>query len=189
MATVITDRRYTPDDLLKMPDGERFELVNGQLVETEMSAKANRIMVRIGSALGSFVDSHAIGSVFASELQYRCFPDDPNRVRKPDLSYVATARWKDEYEEGFVPIPPDLAVEVASPNEGLYEVQDKIEEYLAAGVRLIWLINPETRIVQVYRQDGTVSHLRGDAELSGEDVLPGFRCLLADLFKPPQVGV
>ncbi len=188
MATVISDRRYTPDDLLKMPDGDRFELVDGQLVETTMSAKGSRTAARISAALVSFVDASQLGTVQDSETTYRCYSDDPDRVRKPDVSFISRARWRDEYDEGHVPIPPDLAVKVTSPNDVHYDVQAKVEEYLAAGVRLVWLINPEAQIVQVYRTDRTVTHLRGAGELTGEDVVPGFRCQIADLFKPAPQG-
>lgn len=87
-----------------------------------------------------------------------------------------------ELERGFLRIAPDLAVEVVSPNDTVYEVDEKVEELLAAGVRLVWVLNPETRIVEVHRLDGTVSKLHVADELSGEDVLPGFTCPVAELF-------
>jgi Uma2 family endonuclease len=188
MATVIGDRRYTPDDLLKLPGGNRFELVDGQLVETEKSLLSAFVAGRVTELLSAHSRSQNLGPVFNSDASYRCFPFDPVMVRRPDVSFIQRLRMRAEYLTGHSPIAPDLAVEVASPNDGLYDVQDKVDEYLAAGVRLVWLINPETRIVQVYRRDGTVSHLRGDAELTGEDVLPGLRCTLGELFKPPPVG-
>lgn len=189
MATVINDRRYTPDDLLKLPDGKFFELADGQLVETEMSAKGSRVAARLSAVLTPFVESRQLGSVFDSTASYQCYPDDPDRVRRPDVSFILASRWKNEYDDGHIPIPPDLAVEVSSPNDLHYDVQRKIEEYLGAGVKLVWLINPEDRIIQVYRHDRTVSHLSGDAELSGEGILSGFHCSIADLFKPPPIGV
>jgi Uma2 family endonuclease len=188
MATVITDRRYTPDDLLKMPDGDRFELLEGQLVEKDMSAKACRVVARICAALVPFVEANELGSVFGSTATYRCFADDPDRVRKPDVSFVHRSRWNEEYEEGHVPIAPDLAVEVVSPNDLHYDVERKVAEFLSAGVKLIWVINPEEQTVQVFRHDGTTGYLRADAELTGEAVLPGFRCRIAELFKPAATG-
>lgn len=188
MATVISDRRYTPDDLLKLPDGDRFELVDGQLVENDMSLLSAFVAGRVTELLSAHSRSQNLGPVFNSDASYRCFPFDPQLVRRPDVSFIHRSRMRAEYLTGHAPIAPDLAVEVASPNDLHYDVQGKIEEYLSAGVRLVWLINPETKIVQVYRRDGTVSHLRGDAELTGEDVLPGFRCTLGELFKPPPVG-
>lgn len=185
MASVISDRRYTPEDLLKLPDGDRFELVDGQLVETERSLLASYVGGRIIELLSAFVRTHQSGAVFNSDASFRCFPDVPDLVRRPDTSFIERSRWRDEYLTGHAPIAPDIAVDVASPNDIFYEVQHKIEQYLAAGVKLVWLINPEDQIVQIYRADRTVTHLRAAGELTGEDVLPGFRCQIADLFKPP----
>jgi Uma2 family endonuclease len=81
-----------------------------------------------------------------------------------------------------VTIPPDIAIEVTSPNDVIYELEEKVEEYLRAGVRLIWLIHPEVRVIQVIRGDGSGYRLRAGDELSGEDVVPGFRCPVASLF-------
>jgi Uma2 family endonuclease len=125
------------------------------------------------------------GLVWAGSLGYRCFPDAPDKIRKPDVSFVRQERFRTEYlREGFLTIVPDLAVEVLSPNDLAYEVDQKIEEYVDAGVPLIWVINPETRIVEIHRKDGTVTKLHEGAELADEDVLPGFRCRVADLFPP-----
>jgi Uma2 family endonuclease len=84
--------------------------------------------------------------------------------------------------KGWARIPPDLAVEVISPNETAYELEDKLEDYQKVGVRLIWVINPKTRTVRVHRGDGSVSYLHEDEELSGEDVVPGFRCPVRAIF-------
>jgi len=188
MATVTGDRRYTPEDLLKMSDGERFELADGQLVETEMSLLASFVTARLIELLSAFVRPRELGGVFNSDASYQCFPRDRTRVRRPDASFISRARLRSEYLTGHVPIAPDLAVEVASPNDSFYDVQEKIEEYLQAGVKLIWVMNPDTRIVQIYRADRTVDHLDLGGEISGEDVIPGFRCQIADLFKLPPVG-
>jgi len=91
--------------------------------------------------------------------------------------------------EGFLRIHPDLAVEVLSPNDTAYEIDEKVEEYLAAGVPLVWVVNPEKRIVEIHRKDGTVSKLRSTDEISGEDVLPGFRCPVAAFFPPAETLV
>ena len=188
MATAITDRRYTPNDLLKLPDGDRFELVDGQLVEKEMSLLSSFVAGRVTELLSAYSRAKELGAVFNSDASYKCFPFDADLVRRPDVSFIQRARMRAEYLTGHAPIPPDLAVEVASPNDLFYDVQGKVEEYLAAGVRLVWLINPDKRIVQVYRPDHSILQLTAEGELSGEDVLPGFRCSIADLFMPPPVG-
>src|ERR1700722_11666707 len=116
-------------------------------------------------------------------MGYQCFPDHPKKVRKPDVSFVKGERFTPELlETGFLPIAPDLAVEVISPNDLASEVVEKTEEYRRAGVLLIWIIDPVSRIVDVYRQSGAFTRLRDTDELTGDDVLPGFSCRVSELF-------
>jgi Uma2 family endonuclease len=100
------------------------------------------------------------------------------------LSFIARDRLptEDQWSEGYVTIPPDLAVEVTSPSDVVYAIEEKLEEHLRAGARLIWVIHPDVQAVQVLRLDGTGNRLRAGDELSGEDVVPGFRCPVSALF-------
>ena len=89
-----------------------------------------------------------------------CFPDAPAKVRKPDASFIRRGRLPGEaLPDGFCPIPPDVAAEVVSPNDLAYEVDEKVGEWLRAGVRLVWVINPRARIVAVHRRS-TSDHTR-----------------------------
>jgi Uma2 family endonuclease len=111
------------------------------------------------------------------------FPGRPNRVRFPDASVIRLGRLQnDETPDGYVALAPDLAVEVVSPNVEAYEVDDKIEEYLQAGVQLIWIIYSRSKTVMVFRHDGTVGRFKQADDLLGESVLPGFSCRVGDLF-------
>ena len=93
---------------------------------------------------------------------------------------------REQRSKGYVTIPPDLAVEVVSLNDLVGEIDEKVDEYLRAGVQLVWVVRPAARAVRVFRSDRSVSWLRAVDELSGEDVLPGFRSKVDDLFpKPP----
>jgi Uma2 family endonuclease len=110
-------------------------------------------------------------------------------VRKPDVSFIAAGRLPvRQFVRGHVRIAPDLAVEVVSPNDLYTLLDEKVEEYRDAGVRLIWIINPGTRTAAVYRADGTTVRLSENDELAGEDVLPGFRVRLGDLLPPADVS-
>jgi len=173
----------SPDDLLTMPDGESFELVDGQLMEKQMGAKAVWVGARIITRLGRFIEEHDLGHLFQDGVQLRCYSDDPDRIRKPDACYVRRGRFApDEPPEGFITIAPDLVVEVVSPNDLYYEVDRKVEEYLDAGVQLVWVINPDTRSVQVYVPGSGVMRLDDRQELTGGNVLPGFACRVGELF-------
>jgi Uma2 family endonuclease len=190
MTTVAERTDYTPEDLLAMPDGERYELVNGALVERPMGTLADWVTGQLVRRLGDFCDSHPLGYVFpVSSGGFQGFPDSPRTVRKPDIAFVAYGRFPgEELPAGFASLAPDLAVEVISPND-LYEaVEQKIEEYVRAGVRLVWVISPQNRTVRVYRADGSSGSAREGGELDGEGVLPGFRCRVRDLFPRPPAA-
>jgi Uma2 family endonuclease len=183
MGAIEIKTEYTPEDLLDMPDGEQFELVNGQLVERDVSAISSIVAARLCQILLTFCDVHGLAWVVGSECGYKCFPKHPDRIRRPDVSFVDRDRLPvDRLAEGYVTVAPDLAVEVISPNDRAYDVEEKVQEYLDAGVKLVWVVNPPTRTLLVYRGDGSITGLREADELSGESVLPGFRCRVGELF-------
>jgi len=188
MSTVIEQALYEPEDLLTMPDGDSFELVDGELVERNMSKWSSYVAGTIYYRLREHCDAHGLGWVYPEGTSYQCFPDAPSRVRRPDVSLIRLERMSPEeaMSEGHVRLAPDLAVEVISPNDLAYEIDEKVDEYETAGVKLIWVVNPETKAVRVHRADGTVTVLREKDELDGEDVVPGFRCRVADLFLPAR---
>ncbi len=174
---------FTPEDLLAMPDGDNYELVDGHLVERGMGSWANYVATRLVVLIGCHDLGKNLGKLLSAEASYQCFKG--NRVRKPDVSFIRAGRLPDgRVPEGHIRIAPDLAVEVVSPTDLLYEVDRKVGEYLEAGIGLVWVINPDTRIVTIYRADGSVTVLRESGELDGEGAIPGFRCRVADLFIP-----
>ena len=140
----------TADDLLTMPDGDRFELVNGELKEKDMGALASWVGNKTGAKLDAYTEQHG-GFAFGDGASYRCY-DDPEQVRKPDASYIRPGRLA-VIPEGFLEIPPDLAVEVVSPTDRYREVEEKAEEFLEAGVVVVWVINPSNRSVRIFRRD------------------------------------
>ena len=187
MSTAVTNVKYTPEDLLAMPDEDRYELVNGELVERHMGFRSSRIGGELMLLIGNFCRDNRLGWVLPADAGYRCFPDDPAKVRKPDVSFIRLGRLPPDREpEGYATIAPDLAVEVISPNDLFEEVSEKVQEYLAAGVRLVWVVDPAAQTVHVHRPDGSGTILRARDELTGEDILPGFRARVGDVFLPPH---
>ena len=172
-----------PDDLLQMPGGESYELVDGRLVEKHMGAESDRIALRLGGKLDQFCTANGLGYVFGAQTGYRCFPNRPRLVRKPDVSVVLRGRFADgQVPKGDITICPDLAVESVSPNDTYEEIEAKVEDYRQAGVRVVWVISPESKTVVVRRSDKTAATLDTTDTLSGEAVIPGFTCPVADLF-------
>ncbi len=187
MNQLATKTWYTPDDLLAMAeDGKSYELVDGILVERHMGFWSSWIGGRLYHLLTSQCEAQRLGWVCPADASYQCFPAAPAKVRKPDVSFIRFGRLPGEQApEGHCRIAPDLAAEVLSPNDLATVAEAKIGEYLQAGVQLLWIVNPEVRTVRVYRPDGTTTLLHEGDELSGEGVVPGFRCMVRDLFSPP----
>ncbi len=182
---VATKTHCTPEDLLAMPDGKSYELVRGQLEERNMGVESSWVGTRIVIRLGQFCEVHKLGYVLQADSGYQCFPHDPDMVRRPDASFVKTGRFPgDVLPKGWAKIPPDLAVEVVSPNDLVYKLEEKLFDYGKVSVPLIWVINPESRTVTVYRREGSIIRLQDNDELSGEDVVPGFRCPIREILPP-----
>lgn len=177
----VADRIYTPDDLLKMDTS--CELVDGRLVERNMGTLSCRIAHIINSRLEIFTQEHQLGAVFGGDCSYQAFGDDGSNVRKPDGSFVLKGRFpNDVFPEGHTQFAPDLVLEVVSPNDLAREVDAKVEEYIQAGIPLIWVVFPDTQHVLVYQLDKDVKRLGIEDELSGESVVPGFSLALSKVF-------
>jgi Uma2 family endonuclease len=184
---VVTKTHYTPEELLAMPNGKSYELVGGQLVERNSGLKSSWLGGQLLSRLDRFCEEHMAGRVFPADDGYQCFLHDPGLVRRPDVSFIRRGRLPGEVlPKGWGKIPPDLVVEVVSPNDSADELDEKLDDYQKAGVPLVWVVNPKSHNVMVYRGDGSVSRLRASGELSGEDVLPGFRCPVREIFPPRE---
>jgi Uma2 family endonuclease len=176
---------YTPDDLLKMSDGKSYELDDGKLVLRPMGTESSWVGGKVFRLLDGFCEPNNSGWVLPSDASYQCFADAPTRVRKPDVSFIKRGRLPGErLPKGHCPIAPDLAVEVLSPRDLTSRTNRKVQEYRNAGVSLVWLVIPETRRVQIYRKHGSITELQEHEELTGEDVLPGFRCRISDILPP-----
>lgn len=190
MATVETTATLiTPDDFLALPDGKDFELVDGNLQERHVGALSAWVGGTLYHFIRAFCDQNKLGLVFPSDAGYQCFPDSLNTVRKPDVSFIRTGRLPDnQIPAGWVRVVPDLVVEVVSTHDLALEVDAKVVEYQRAGVRLIWVVNPETHTVRIHRVDDSFGWLQEPETLDGEDVLPGFRCPLKNVFPPRDSG-
>jgi Uma2 family endonuclease len=184
--TIAAPTRFTPDDLLRLPDAVNYELVDGNLMERNMGALSSLVAVRVSARLNQLVETHRLGSVFGADTGYECFGLSRADVRKPDVSFISAARMPiGTIPTGHVPIPPDLAIEVLSPNDLAYDIDRKVEEYLQAGVAEVWVINPETQTVRIHRKGNSLAFLRAGDTLSGSAVVPAFQCPVKDFFPAP----
>jgi Uma2 family endonuclease len=188
MSIAADTRPITPDEFYRMGDAARgFELVNGELKELDMSAQSSWVGGQLHSWFVNYSRSHSPGWAFPPETGYRCFEHDRSLVRKPDTSWITLTRMAREQfeEEGFIEIVPDFVAEVISPNDSAEEVEEKIEMWLAAGVKVLWEVYPSTRTIRAHRPDGTILLFRAQDTLTAPDVLPGFAVPVAELFRLP----
>jgi Uma2 family endonuclease len=164
------------------PDKE-YEIVAGQPEEKAMGgARHSGIGARLIARLVIHVEANQLGGVYGPDATFQIGENQ----RIPDVAFVAAARFPAGGEpEGIWPMAPDLAVEIISPNDLYERVISKVEEYLAGGVRQVWLISPEHKTVTIYSSPTHTTILTEADELVSEELLPGFRCRIADLFRSP----
>lgn len=172
----------TIEEFERLPDdGWRLELVRGQVVrEPPAGFEHGGVAFRIGSLLLRFIDEHALGMIVGTDSGFVLF-DDPPTVRAPDVAFVREDRL-DFDRTRFAPLAPDLAVEVLSPSNTMSEIHDKVLDYLDAGSSLVWVVDPRSRTVTIYRSREEIRLIAADGEIDGGDVLPGFRCKVSELF-------
>jgi Uma2 family endonuclease len=179
-----TTQLITAEDLLRIPDdGLRYELVRGQLITMPPAGNihGNRTM-RLGWRLAQHVESNDLGVVYAAETGFK-LTSNPDTVRGADIAFVSRTRLEEVGDvEGYWPGAPDLAVEVISPSDTYTEVEEKVAEYLQAGAKAVWVVNPRRRTITVHRSLSDITMLTEQDMLEGGDVIPGFRCRVRDVF-------
>ena len=172
----------TAEALFVMPGSESCELVNGRLRVSEPPGYWHGLLQpQLAAELLTFVRASRLGVVL-TEAGF-VLRREPDTVRAPDVAFVSAERIPDldrgqRYLEGV----PDLAAEIVSPGDAAADVAEKVDEYLAAGVRLVWVVCPRARRVVVWTPDRVGRTLDGDDALDGADVVPGFRLALTELF-------
>ena len=184
MAVLTQSVPMTAEELFDLPDDDyKYELVQGELIRMAPTGGEHGVLtIRIGRILDEYVEAHDLGVCSGAETGF-ILQRSPDIVRAPDAAFIAKARIPESgIPKTYWPFAPDLAVEVLSPSDRFSAVQTKIAEYFSAGTRLTWVIEPATRIVYVYRSAHDVQALGEDDELSGADVLPGFRYAVGRLF-------
>ena len=185
MVTKAPPELITADDLLKLSaDGFYGELVRGELCEDmPPGVQHAEIVARLIALLFPFVDARKLGRVMGDGgVRIERAPDT---VRAPDLAFFALERLPAEVAiPGYADVVPNLVVEVQSPNDGRWKLHDKAHMWLYYGAEAVWVVQPESRSVDVYRSGRNTIRLSGTDSLEGLDVLPGFSCELEAIFGP-----
>jgi Uma2 family endonuclease len=183
---LLPKRKYTVEEFEQLfaeaEHGDRLlELIHGEIVEKIPTEEHGVIAGNVFAPLHNFVTPQRLGRV-GFEVRHRP-PDDAYNSRLPDISFTGARRPL--VIKGSVPTMPELAVEVQSSDDTIKEMREKATYYLANGAKLVWLIYPRKRMVEIYYTDGNIDILHEGDTLSGEDVLPGFTLAVSDIFADP----
>ncbi len=174
----------TAADLLAMPDdGKRYQLIRGELIEMPpTSHEHGRVTERFGRRIGNFVEESDLGHGIAAETGVN-IEHDPDTTLAPDYGFISYERLAElPPPRGYAEVVPDLVLEVVSPNDRQPEIDAKTQMWLDAGVRLVLVAYPVAQEVYAHHDDGTVVRYGIGDMLIGDPVLPGFSCLVADIF-------
>ncbi len=180
----VQEKLYTADDLWAMPgEGKRYELVKGVIVEKAGTGGVHTILgARMVHFLSAYAIEHDLGYVTSADGAY-ILSANPDTVRIPDAAFISKARMPVPIPGKFIPVAPDLAVEVVSPGDMASEILEKVEEYFQAGTRLMWVVYPDKRLVYVYQGVKSIQIVGLDGALEGGEVLPGFSLPLQTVFQ------
>lgn len=168
-----------------LDDGGRYrlELVRGRVVREPLPGELHgTLIVRLGHYLYESVEAHGLGRVVSHTgvVTERA----PDSVRGPDLAFTSRSRMSRYPSKGALRRAPDLCIEILSPSNRPREMRRKVFEYVNAGAKLVWVIDPQSQRVTEYRSKSDVRNIGRDGRLNGLDVLPGFEMELSRLFRP-----
>ena len=179
----VSAKPMTALDLAALPGGRgHHELVRGELRTTPPTGRDHGFVESdIFRLLANYVEEHELGFVTPGDCGY-LVSRNPDTVRAPDVGFISAARAQAAPEEHYWPLAPDLAVEVLSPSDTTYEVDEKTQDWLAAGSRAVWIVNPRQRTILVYQPASSPVLYRAGETLNAGDVVPGFRLKVDDAF-------
>ncbi len=160
-------------------DLEGYEYIKGELLPiAPASVEHGKISAKLTIYLGSHVHENRLGCIAVSGTEFKV----GERVLIPDIAFISTDRIPSDSSKAS-PVPPDLAVEVVSPTDSSHRVEEKAFIYLEAGTPLVWVLKPRSKSVTVYRSETDITLLTRNDTLSGEEVVKGFSCQVAELFE------
>jgi Uma2 family endonuclease len=176
-------RPVTAEELERRPDLRRFELVEGRLVEmSPVGPDHGSVVLQLGYLLKHHLRGRRLGMI-GTEVGFT-LASNPDTVRAPDVAFIRQDRLASLRRHGFVDGPPDLAIEVLSPDDRPGEIRTKIEEYLTRGVPLVVIVDPDERTVTLHPRGAPATTFRApDDVLDLSLVIDGFRCRLEEVFE------
>lgn len=179
-----TTQLITAEELLRLPDSPyRHELVKGELITMSLPGEEHgAVIMNIAAPLAQYVRRNDLGVVYGAETGFQ-IERNPDTVLGPDVAFIRKDRVEQTgISKGYRFGAPDLVVEVISPSDNMKKVEQKIQRWLSADARLVWTVDPKTRTIKVYEGPNAATVLAEADELTGGDVVPGFRLPVAEIF-------
>ena len=172
----------TGEELYEMGDIGRCELVEGKVVRmSPVKPGHGRFEFRLAKHISDFVEANDLGEVMVGEVGVYV-RREPDTVHGADILYISHERLERATPDSFLDVAPELVVEIMSPSDRWNEVKRKLREYLSAGVNVVWVVEPDERVISVYRSPTDIQEFTTQDDLVAADILPGFSLPLADLF-------
>jgi Uma2 family endonuclease len=172
----------TGKDLFAMGDIGRAELIEGRLIRMSPTGYAHGyIEINLAGILREFVNQHHLGKVFGGEVGIYTH-HNPDTVRGADVAYVSNERLAQIHSRSYLDIAPELIVEILSPDDRWDDLMDKLDEYFAIGVQMVWVADPKRQQIFIYHSVTEVERLTLNDQLTGGTVLSGFQVAVAEVF-------
>lgn len=176
--------KVTAEEFAQIDTPGRYDLIRGEIIRMPPTGgEHGEIMTELARHMANLVAGQQLGKVYSGDVGFT-LAHDPDVVLCPDVAFVQADRLPPREERiGFLELAPDLAIEIISPSDRINDANDKVIEYLNAGTRLVWLVDPRRHAVTVYTSDRSARLLLEDDHLDGGDVLPGFHLVVDEIFQ------
>ncbi len=183
MVALEQKRKLSVEEFWQQYAGKPYELVRGEVREKMPAGlRHGRVAMRIGRHIDVFAEQTHQGITLAAETGFRIKSPEGDSVRAPDVAFIRRERLPQPLPEAFCEVAPDLVVEVISPNDAYSALREKVDEWLSAGVSVVWVVDPQRRVVEVFQVDKPLQVLREGDVLTAEQVLPGFQLPVQEIF-------
>ncbi len=179
----ITEKQVTPDDLIKLSQDGRYELIEGVIYKMAPAGEEHGfVALNIGTIINNFVRKKRLGITTGAETGYK-LASDPDTVKSPDVAFKSNNRLAEKgLSKGYSTVMPELVIEVNSPFDSYTKILKKIQDWLKARVLEVWVVEPEDSSIVIYDSSGNHKILEKKDEIEGGEILPGFKCKVSEFF-------